>query len=223
MPSAAASHARIGLRQRTGGRSRATAVGAWPGRRVHVSATLAGADVDSRAWSLDHALERLPPEGFDRVSDIGRAVVFYEGKLGLQALDSGPSATIPDGSRVYGSGGGPALNVYQSLTAGSHRRHWQRYVDDIDQVIDELTAVGVEFVRYDEFEHDPKGITPRAGVVVSRGSRTRTATPSPSKPTPEHRLLGVGSLTTLAPMDHDEDAAIAHYNTGGTGPACHTC
>jgi predicted enzyme related to lactoylglutathione lyase len=98
------------------------------------------------------------------VSDIGRAVAFYEGKLGLQALGSGPSATIPDGSRVYGSGGGPALNVYQSRTAGKSPATlatW--YVDDIDRVIDELTAVGVECVRYEEFEHDAKDITPRAG------------------------------------------------------------
>ncbi len=29
------------------------------------------------------------------VSDIWRTVAFYEGKLGLQALQSGPSATIP--------------------------------------------------------------------------------------------------------------------------------
>lgn len=98
------------------------------------------------------------------VSDIARAVAFYEGKLGLQALQIGPSATIPDGSRVYGSGGSPALNVYQSVTAGKSRATlatW--YVDDIDQVVDDLTAVGVEFIRYDEFEHDAKGITPRAG------------------------------------------------------------
>ena len=33
------------------------------------------------------------------------------------------------------------------------------YVDDIDQVVDELTAAGVEFTRYDEFSHDAKGIT----------------------------------------------------------------
>lgn len=45
------------------------------------------------------------------VSDIERAVAFYEGKLGLQALDSGPSATIPGGSRVYDSCGSAALNV----------------------------------------------------------------------------------------------------------------
>ena len=98
------------------------------------------------------------------VSDIGRAIEFYEGRLGLQALQSGPSASIPDASRVYGSGGGPALNVYQSVTAGKSLATlatW--YVDNIDQVVDELTAAGVAFVRYDEFEHDAKGITPRAG------------------------------------------------------------
>ncbi len=98
------------------------------------------------------------------VSDIDRAVRFYEGRLGLRALYTGPSATIPGGSRVYGSGGGPALNVYQSVTAGrspATLATW--YVDDIDQVVDELTATGVEFVRYDDFEHDGKGISPRAG------------------------------------------------------------
>ena len=98
------------------------------------------------------------------VSDIGRAVDFYEGKLGLRSLESGPSADIPDASRVYGSGGGPALNVYQSETAGKSPATlatW--YVDDMDQIVDELTAAGVELVRYDEFEHDAKGITPRAG------------------------------------------------------------
>lgn len=98
------------------------------------------------------------------VSDIQQAVVFYEGKLGLQALQSGPSAKIAGGSRVYGSGGGPALNVYQSVTAGKSpatMATW--YVDDIEQVVDELTAVGVEFARYDEFDHDAKGITARAG------------------------------------------------------------
>lgn len=98
------------------------------------------------------------------VSDIQRAVAFYEGKLGLPALQSGPSAKIADGSRIYGSGGGPALAVYQSASAGQSTATmavW--YVDDIDQIVDELTAAGVEFVRYDEFDHDGKGITARAG------------------------------------------------------------
>jgi catechol 2,3-dioxygenase-like lactoylglutathione lyase family enzyme len=119
------------------------------------------------------------------VSGIQRAVAFYEGKLGLQALQSGPSAKIAGGSRVYGSDGGPALNVYQSVTAGKSPATmavW--YVDDIEQVVDDLTAVGVEFTRYDEFDHDAKGITARA--------------PSPSKPTPE-RPAGL-SLTCHPPQ-----------------------
>ncbi len=98
------------------------------------------------------------------VSDIQNAVRFYEGKLGLQPLESGPSAHIAGGSRVYGSGGGPALNVYQSDTAGktpATLATW--YVDDIDQIVDELASSGVELVRYDQFQHDAKGITARAG------------------------------------------------------------
>lgn len=98
------------------------------------------------------------------VSDIQRAVAFYEGKLGLPVLQSGPSAAIADGSRVYASGGGAAVNVYQSATAGQTAATlatW--YVDDIDRIVAELTSAGVEFVRYDELEHDRNGITARAG------------------------------------------------------------
>jgi catechol 2,3-dioxygenase-like lactoylglutathione lyase family enzyme len=98
------------------------------------------------------------------VSDIHTAVAFYEGKLGLEPLRSGPSAGIADGSRVYGSGGGPALNVYQSATAGktpATLATW--YVDDIDRIVDELTSSGVELIRYEQLEHDAKGITARAG------------------------------------------------------------
>jgi catechol 2,3-dioxygenase-like lactoylglutathione lyase family enzyme len=98
------------------------------------------------------------------VSDIQTAVAFYEGKLGLPVLLSGPSAGIADGSRVYGSGGGPALNVYQSVTAGktpATLATW--YVDDIDQIVDELISSGVRFTRYEQLEHDVRGITARAG------------------------------------------------------------
>ena len=122
------------------------------------------------------------------VSDIQRAVEFYEGKLGLQALQSGPSARIADGSRVYGSGGGPALNVYQSVTAGASpatMATW--YVGDIEQVVDELTAAGVESPATTNSSMTPRASPLELGVAVSRGSRTQTATPSPSKPTPEHR------------------------------------
>ena len=98
------------------------------------------------------------------VSDIDRAVAFYEGRLGLRSMSSGPSADIPDGGRLYASGGGPALNVFQSGTAGQTEATlatW--YVDDLDEVVGELIAAGVEPVRYDALEHDDRGITPRAG------------------------------------------------------------
>jgi catechol 2,3-dioxygenase-like lactoylglutathione lyase family enzyme len=98
------------------------------------------------------------------VSDIGRAVAFYEGKLGLEALRSEPSASIPDGGRVYGSGGVPALNVFESPTAGKSEATmavW--YVDDLDRIVDELADAGVELVQYDEFGQDERGIAPRAG------------------------------------------------------------
>ena len=99
------------------------------------------------------------------VSDIQQAVAFYEGKLGLPVVRRGPSAHIPDGSRIYGSGGGgPALAVYQSETAGKSAATMATwYVDDIDHIVAELTAAGVEFTRYDAFEADANGIAPRAG------------------------------------------------------------
>lgn len=98
------------------------------------------------------------------VSDIDRAVAFYEGTLRLPVVRSGPSAKIAGGSRVYRSGGEEALNVYQSTTAGSSQATvatW--YVDDLDQVVNELAANGVVFLRYDGLIHDVRGITARAG------------------------------------------------------------
>src|SRR5689334_25401478 len=84
------------------------------------------------------------------VSDIGRAISFYEDTLGLPVLRSGPSAKIADGSRIYGSGGGAALSVYQSVTAGTSRATLAtRYVDDTDRVVDQLAACGAEVVRCD--------------------------------------------------------------------------
>ena len=98
------------------------------------------------------------------VSDINEATAFYEGKLRLEVLEHGPSARIVDGGRVYGSGGGSQLCVYQSDTAGQSSATlatW--YVDDIDGTVDELTSAGVEFARYEGFEQDGRGIGPRAG------------------------------------------------------------
>ena len=108
-------------------------------------------------------LNDFPVRAQIAVSDIRRAVEFYEGQLGLVALRSGPSAKIADGGRIYGSGGGPALIVYQTAAAGSQATVATWFVDDIEQIVDELAARDVEFVRYDELDHDAGGITARAG------------------------------------------------------------
>ena len=54
--------------------------------------------------------------------------------------------------------------MYQSVTAGKSPATlatW--YVDDIDEIVGELTSAGVEVTRYDRLEHDAQGITARAG------------------------------------------------------------
>jgi catechol 2,3-dioxygenase-like lactoylglutathione lyase family enzyme len=109
-------------------------------------------------------LSDFPVRASIAVSDIGRAVEFYEGRLGLPLEQSAPSATIPDGSRIYRSGGDVALNVFQSGTAGSSEATMATwYVDDLDAIVDELTSAGVRFARYDGLVHDARGITERAG------------------------------------------------------------
>lgn len=98
------------------------------------------------------------------VSDIERAVLFYEGVLRLPVARSGPSAKIPGGSRIYRSGGDEALNIYQSTTAGTSQATvatW--YVDHLEQIVRELAENGVEFLRYEGLVHDELGITARAG------------------------------------------------------------
>jgi catechol 2,3-dioxygenase-like lactoylglutathione lyase family enzyme len=94
------------------------------------------------------------------VSDMAKAAEFYEGKLGLAAVELGA-----DSSRVYASGGGPSLHVYESAdNAGKTAATlatW--YVDDIEQVVEELNANGVSFERYEGIEADEKGIAARTG------------------------------------------------------------
>ncbi|PRB14220.1 VOC family protein [Microbacterium sp. MYb62] len=109
-------------------------------------------------------LSDFPLRASVAVSDIDRAVAFYEGALGLPVVRSGPSAKIAGGSRVYRSGGDDALNVYQSTTAGTSQATvatW--YVDDLDQIVAQLTDDGVEFLRYEGLIHDDLGVTARAG------------------------------------------------------------
>jgi catechol 2,3-dioxygenase-like lactoylglutathione lyase family enzyme len=94
------------------------------------------------------------------VSDMARAQEFYEGKLGLSVAQAGA-----DGSRIYASGGVASLHVYPSPThAGSSTATlatW--YVDDVEQMVDELSSRGVTFEHYEGLTTDARGISPRPG------------------------------------------------------------
>jgi catechol 2,3-dioxygenase-like lactoylglutathione lyase family enzyme len=91
------------------------------------------------------------------VSDMARATEFYEGKLGFS-----PGEAQSDESRIYPCGGGTSLHVYESPdhagTATATVATW--YVEDLDQVVDELGSRGVVFERYDDpaLKADERGI-----------------------------------------------------------------
>jgi catechol 2,3-dioxygenase-like lactoylglutathione lyase family enzyme len=101
------------------------------------------------------------------VSDMARAEESYEGKLGLSAVETGA-----DGSKVYGTGGDASLHVYPSPDSAGRSpatlATW--YVDDVEQMVDELTSKGVTFEHYKgvlesgfDYGTNEKGISPRAG------------------------------------------------------------
>lgn len=89
------------------------------------------------------------------VSDMEQARSFYEGKLGLAPGPMDEAAGV-----VYECGGGTSLLVYHSPQhagkATATVATWE--VPDIEETVDELSAKGVVFERYQEFESDELGI-----------------------------------------------------------------
>jgi catechol 2,3-dioxygenase-like lactoylglutathione lyase family enzyme len=100
------------------------------------------------------------------VSDMTVARAFYEGILGL-----GPGAELPHGARVYACADQTALVIYpcppsagqaNAIVAG-----WN--VDDVEQMVDRLSAEGVVFDHSDEpgARTDAKGIHSSDGGLRS--------------------------------------------------------
>jgi catechol 2,3-dioxygenase-like lactoylglutathione lyase family enzyme len=87
------------------------------------------------------------------VPDIDAAGAFYRDVLGLDIGDGGMGSlrlTLPGGTEVFvypKEDHQPAVFTILNLE-----------VDDIDQVVDVLAERGVEFLRYDGFEQDERGI-----------------------------------------------------------------
>jgi catechol 2,3-dioxygenase-like lactoylglutathione lyase family enzyme len=97
------------------------------------------------------------------VADMGRAIEFYEAKLGLSS-----KGEDPDGGRTYDCGGGTTLHVFPSPLArasGATVAGW--VVEDIEATTDELIASGVTFEQYTDgpFATDEKGLARIGGYV----------------------------------------------------------
>jgi catechol 2,3-dioxygenase-like lactoylglutathione lyase family enzyme len=113
------------------------------------------------------SLSSYTMNAFIAVTDMTRAAEFYEEKLGLPVVRADA-----DGSKVYAPGGVESLVVYPSPdhAGGSGATLVAWYVDDVERVVDELTANGVTFEHYEgvlesgfDYGTDEKGISARAG------------------------------------------------------------
>jgi catechol 2,3-dioxygenase-like lactoylglutathione lyase family enzyme len=94
------------------------------------------------------------------VSDMQRARRFYEGVLGLvPGADTGDNVAYP-------CRGDTQINVYVSPNAGTARFTIAGFeVDDIETVVDQLTAQGVTFEQYDH----PPIFTDAQGIAHFEG------------------------------------------------------
>lgn len=96
------------------------------------------------------------------VTDMARAIEFYEGKLGLRS-----NGDDPDGGRTYECAGGTSVHVFPSPNASASGATVAGFVvDDVEALIDELSARGVTPEQYgDPFNTDDKGLA-RMGDFV---------------------------------------------------------
>lgn len=90
------------------------------------------------------------------VSDMGRAVEFYEGTLGLRSSNGDE----PDGGRTYPCQGDTSPHVFPSPNARASGATAAGFiVDDVEAAVDELISQGVTLEQYPEpFPTDAKGI-----------------------------------------------------------------
>jgi catechol 2,3-dioxygenase-like lactoylglutathione lyase family enzyme len=86
------------------------------------------------------------------VDDVDKARQFYEETLGLKTSVEHGLMTL------HLAGGRPTLVYPKPDHTPATYTILNFPVGDIDQAVDELTARGVHFERYDDFEQDEKGI-----------------------------------------------------------------
>jgi predicted enzyme related to lactoylglutathione lyase len=96
------------------------------------------------------------------VDDLGRAKAFYTEVLGLTITDDSDFGFgLVTGSQtvfVYDKGGDHTPATYTVLNFQT---------PDVDAIVDDLTARGVEFLRYDGMGQDGKGIARQMGPTIA--------------------------------------------------------
>jgi catechol 2,3-dioxygenase-like lactoylglutathione lyase family enzyme len=96
------------------------------------------------------------------VDDIDAARSFYRDTLGLRVTD-GEMGFIT----LHLAGERPTLVYPKPDFAPATYTILNFQVDDVDAAVDELTARGVEFERYDGFDQDERGIARSDGPTIA--------------------------------------------------------
>jgi catechol 2,3-dioxygenase-like lactoylglutathione lyase family enzyme len=95
------------------------------------------------------------------VDDVGKAREFYEGTLGLKVTEENGMLTL------HIAGDRPTLVYPRPDHTPAEYTILNFPVDDVEQAVDELSARGVQFERYEGFEQDDKGIFRGGGPLIA--------------------------------------------------------
>jgi catechol 2,3-dioxygenase-like lactoylglutathione lyase family enzyme len=96
------------------------------------------------------------------VDDIAKAREFYESTLGIEVSEENGLLTLK-----LAGGKRPTLAYPRPNHTPAEYTILNFPVDDIDEAVDELTARGVRFERYEDFDQDEKGISRTAGPPIA--------------------------------------------------------
>ena len=95
------------------------------------------------------------------VDDVAKAREFYGETLGIETSEENGILTL------HLAGDRPTLIYPKPNFTPADYTILNFPVDDIDKAVDELSARGVRFERYDGFEQDEKGIARREGPYIA--------------------------------------------------------
>jgi catechol 2,3-dioxygenase-like lactoylglutathione lyase family enzyme len=95
------------------------------------------------------------------VDDIDKARAFYEGTLGLKTSEENGILTL------HIADDRPTLVYPRPNHTPAEYTILNFPVDDIERAVEELTARGVEFERYEGFEQDERGIARAGGPPIA--------------------------------------------------------